>query len=161
MIEVWLPASGFEKYYEVSNTGKIRSRRSGMERKQVPNNATGYLTVVLCGDNFRKTVTVHRIVAATFLKNPDNLPCVNHKDENKHNNSVDNLEWCTKEYNNKYNGKTQKCNKKVIQFCDGFTKVWDSARKAHEAGIANYKNISACCRGIRKSAGGYQWKFAE
>ena len=157
----WRPVVGFEGYYFINNRGDVLSLRSGKLRKPVPNNQTGYLYLVLCGKDFHKTVTVHRLVAEAFIDNPAKLPCVNHKDENKHNNLVENLEWCTKEYNNTYNGKTQRCCKKIIQIdsITGDSVIWDSARKADAAGIANYKNISACCRGKRKHAGGYEWRF--
>lgn len=161
MNEIWRPVVGFEKFYMVSNTGSILSLRSGKLRKPVPNHKNGYLTAVLCGDHIHKTTYIHRVVAEAFVCNPDGHAYVNHKDENKHNNSADNLEWCSKQYNNTYNGKTQRCCKGVVQIDPETLQetIWASARKAHEAGIANYKNISACCRGVRNMAGGYRWRF--
>ena len=157
----WKPVVGFEEFYMVSSHGEVLSLRSGKTRKPVLNRQTGYEMLVLCGDYIKKTVCVHRIVAEAFVENPNGYGFVNHKDENKLNNSADNLEWCTKEYNNTYNGKAQRCCKSVVQV-DPQTKqetVWSSARKAHEAGIADYKNISACCHGKRKLAGGFEWRF--
>ena len=155
------PVVGFETFYMVSNDGEVLSLRTGKLRKPVINSRNGYLTLVLSGDHTKKTKSIHRLVAEAFVDNPNGYGLVNHKDENKLNNSADNLEWCTKEYNNTYNGKTQRCCKGVVQI-DPQTKqqtIWHSARKAHEAGIAHYKNISACCRGKRKLAGGYEWRF--
>ena len=153
------PVKGFEGFYEVDECGNIYSLRTNKIRKPVLNKTTGYLTVVLCG-RAKKTLTVHRIVANAFIPNPESYQCVNHKDENKTNNNVSNLEWCTKAYNNTYNNKTQRCCKKVVQILpSGKEVIWSSARKASEAGIANYKNISACCRGIRRTAGGSKWRF--
>jgi hypothetical protein len=155
------PVVGFETFYMVSNDGEVLSLRTGKLRKPVINPQTGYLAVVLSGDHIKKTKSIHRLVAEAFVDNPNGYGFVNHKDENKLNNSADNLEWCTKAYNNTYNGKTQRYCKGVVQI-DPQTKqqtTWSSARKAHEAGIANYKNISACCRGKRKMAGGYEWRF--
>lgn len=160
---IWKPVVGFEGFYEVSDHGEIKSLRSMKIRKPIFNSQNGYNALVLSGDHFKKTMYVHRIVAEAFVENPKNYGFVNHKDENKLNNVVSNLEWCTKAYNNTYNEKTQRCCKKIIQIDPetGDSTPWRSARKAHEAGIANYKNISACCRGLRKSAGGYEWRFAE
>lgn len=163
MNEEWKPVVGFEKFYKVSSNGTVVSLRTGKVRKPVLNQGTGYNTLVLCGDHTKKTICVHRIVAEAFVENPNGLGFVNHKDENKLNNNASNLEWCSKAYNNTYNGKTQRCCKQVIQLDlkTGQETLWQSARKASEAGIAHYKNISACCRGLRKTAGGFEWRFAE
>lgn len=163
VFEIWRPVAGFEDYYDVSNTGKVRSLRTGKLMKLVPNNQNGYLTVVLHGDGVKKTATVHRLVADAFCDKPDGCDCVNHKDEDKHNNSADNLEWCTHSYNDKYNGKDQRCCKPVEQLDEDCTvvAVWSSARKACEATGVEFKNISAVCRGLRPRAGGYRWRFAN
>lgn len=163
MIEAWKPVKGFEDFYRVSNTGKIISLRSGKERVQILNTKNGYLYCVLCDKNIKKTLPVHRIVAEAFVPNEGHFSCVNHINECKTDNACTNLEWCTKEYNNTYNGKAQRCCKPILQIdMDGMlVSIWGSARKADASGIANYKNISACCRGIRKTAGGYQWRFIK
>lgn len=161
--EIWKPVVGFEGYYDISNKGEVRSLRTGKLRKLVPNNQNGYLMVVLCGDGIKKTATVHRLVADAFCYKPDGCDCVNHRDENKHNNSADNLEWCTHSYNDKYNGKDQRCCKPVEQLDEDYSviAVWPSARKADEATGVEYKNISAVCRGLRPRAGGYRWRFVN
>jgi len=160
---IWKPVVGFEEYYEVSNTGQIKSLRSGKLRKLVSNKQTGYLMVILCGNGFKKTCLVHRLVATAFCEKKNGCNFVNHKDENKHNNVASNLEWVTKAYNNTYNGKTQRCCKPIEQMDESFNviRIWDSARiAASELGI-QYKNISAVCRGLRPHAGGYKWGFAK
>lgn len=115
--EEWRDVIGYEGFYQVSNLGRVKA----LERKQYRKNGkyngifpekilsatiaqrTGYKMVHLyCGNNKRKAETVHRLVAMAFLPNPDNLPCINHKDETRTNNNVDNLEWCTYAYNNSY-----------------------------------------------------------
>jgi hypothetical protein len=162
MPDVWKPVVGFEKYYSVSNNGDILSHRTGKLRKPVLCKGNGYFTVVLNGDNkLKETKTVHRMVAEAFLERSPEQTCVNHKNECKTDNRVDNLEWCTKHYNNTYNGKDQRCCKPVVQINEttGEEKRWVSARAAYAAGIAEYKNISACCRGLRPRAGGYKWRF--
>jgi hypothetical protein len=117
----------------------------------------------MCGDNLnRKTEYIHRLVATAFIPNINNLSCINHKDEDKRNNSADNLEWCTQAYNNTYNGKTQRCCKPVASYNPETNEeiIYPSARIAAAATGANYKNISAACRGLRPHAGGLTWRFA-
>lgn len=104
MKEVWKAIKGFDGLYEVSNLGRVRSKnpyrnQTGEPRilKQFTANH-GYLIVHIR----RKTYLVHRLVAEAFVDNPNNYPMVNHKDENKHNNIPENLEWCTKSYNVTY-----------------------------------------------------------
>ena len=161
MAESWKPVKGFEKYYLISNTGKVWSIRNKRLRVLVPNYKNGYLTVVLCGENTKKTCTVHRLVAEAFIEKPINYDFVNHKDENKHNNNFSNLEWCTKAYNNTYNGKTQRVCKAVESedLKTGKKMRWRSAREATKAGYGDYRNISACCTGRKKSAYGKKWRF--
>lgn len=157
----WRPVKGFEDYYSVSRYGDVLSHRSGKLRKPVLNTRNGYMYIVLYGKDKKSTATVHRIVAHAFVPNPNNYDCINHKDENKLNNSADNLEWCTKEYNNTYNGKTQRCCKPVIAInpLTGEEIEYSSARQAEKYYHTNYKNISAACRGKRPRAGGMEWRF--
>ena len=115
MEEIWKPVKDFEGYYEVSNLGRVRS----IDRVVVDtvrncerllkgkvliqkDNGNGYKNVMFCKEHKLYNKYVHRLVAEIFLPNPDNLPQVNHKDEDKSNNRVDNLEWCTSFYNNEY-----------------------------------------------------------
>lgn len=155
---------GFENYYAVSADGAVFSKISNKFRKQIINKQTGYATMVLSNpsEKVKKTKAVHRIVAEAWLDNPQNFECLNHKNENKLDNHVANLEWCSKAYNNKYNDKDQRCCKKIAQIdldTGNIIKVWDSARKAEKHFDTNFKNISAVCRGLRRSAGGYGWRF--
>ena len=105
MQEIWLDIEGYQHKYQVSNTGKVKAlnyRRTGKEQIIASKENKGYLEVALWKDGKRKMFLVHRLVAQTFIPNPENLPQVNHKDENKKNNCVNNLEWCTQLYNNLY-----------------------------------------------------------
>lgn len=99
--EEWKPCLGYENFYEASNLGSIRSLRKNKNLKPTINKY-GYCKVSLTGDNSYKTVNVHRIIAQTFIPNPNNKPQVNHIDGDKSNNRVDNLEWTTREENMKH-----------------------------------------------------------
>lgn len=121
MEEVWKPISGYENYYEVSSLGRIRSvdrytkfvregllvnrKTNGYLLSQTLDGKGNYLQVNLSKNGKSKSELVHRIVAKAFIENPNNLPEVNHKDENKTNNAVSNLEWCDHYYNNHYGTK--------------------------------------------------------
>ena len=98
--EEWLPVFGYEKIYLVSSNGKVKRISTGRILK--PLNNQGYFRVALCKENKPKLYSIHRLVAQAFIPNPDGLPQVNHKDENKKNNCVSNLEWCTALYNTRY-----------------------------------------------------------
>ena len=164
--------------YQVSNFGQILSlnyNRSGKSKLlKLGKNTQGYLQVQLSKNGKRKTFRVNRLVAETFISNPDNLPEVNHKDEDKTNNSVENLEWVTKKENcnhgtrneriGKTNSKVQKNDpnksKLVLQFTlDGeFIREWESTRECGRNGF-EHSNVAACCRGKRKSHKGFIFKY--
>lgn len=117
MIEEWKDIEGFEGLYQVSNLGRVKclehkcpGRYKGKLRTvkehimtNAENKNNGYMCVSLSNLDRGRTFLVHRLVAKAFLPNPDNKTIINHKDENKHNNCVTNLEWCTSYYNNTYN----------------------------------------------------------
>ena len=127
MIEEWRPIEGYEGLYEVSSYGRVRSLdryvkskgesyRLHKGRVLSPIKDTGdYLKVDLCCNGKCKTINVHKLVAEAFLPNPDNLPEVNHIDEDKINNRVDNLEWCDRSYNISYGTRTERQKKTNIQ----------------------------------------------
>ena len=118
--EIWRPIEGYEGLYEVSNTGQIRSldmylkckgKSYRLQKGKVlspSKNTDGYLQVGLCCNGKYKKCLVHRLVAQVFLPNPDNLPEVNHLDEDKTNNRVENLEWCDRKYNLNYGSRQDK-----------------------------------------------------
>ena len=122
--EIWKSLSfmGYDGY-EVSSLGRVKSLERTIIRnnnKKLPlsekilkptKNKDGYLYINLCKDGKRKMFTVHRLVCLTFLENPLNLPCINHKDENKENNHISNLEFCTYQYNNSYGTKPERLSK--------------------------------------------------
>lgn len=107
MEEIWRPIEGYEGLYEISSYGRVRSliKNIILRLKKEP---TGYLRCNLYLNKNMKTVSIHRLVAQAFIPNPNNLPQVNHKDDDKTNNNVTNLEWCTVKYNNDYGTRKEK-----------------------------------------------------
>ena len=110
---------------------------------------------------------IHRLVALTFLPNPNRLPQVNHKDENKENNSVENLEWCDAKYNSNYGTRNarvaEKHSKPVSQYSlDGdWIATYKSMLEAERITGIQSSSISKCCKGELKKTGGYHWQYAE
>lgn len=154
--EIWKDIKGYEGDYKVSNYGRIKSFKKNKEviLKQVIKN--GYCYVCLTKNKKSKTFRVHRLVAETFILNYNNYPCVNHINEIKTDNNVDNLEWCTYEYNNNYGKKKQEIyqmslNKDII-------KKWGSITKASDELKISKSSISDCLNYNKKSAGGFIWR---
>lgn len=188
MKEIWKDIDGYEGYYQVSSKGNVRSvdrtiqsidgiRKSmnysfkGRVLKQGNKNNSKfpYKSVVLHKGGISKSFRVHRLVANAFIPNPDNLPEVNHKDENPSNNNVENLEWCTPKYNVNYGTATKRradstrnnaYNQKPVICID--TGVWypNSYEAQRKTGIRQ-NSIKENCKGHYKSAGGYRWKWAD
>ena len=167
MTEVWKDIDGYEGY-QVSNIGNVRSmnyRGTGIAKNLIPKeNNCGRLWVELKGKPF----LIHRLVATAFIPNENNLPQINHKDENPKNNNVENLEWCTGEYNRNaylanHKGGRRKNNVVPVNQIDCFgniVKRWDDSRTiANETGM-NQWSITQCCDGKRKTAYGFRWQYA-
>lgn len=160
MQEIWKDVVGASEYYQISNLGNIRNKITGEILK--PSTSGPYLHIEL-RYGINKYFSIHRMVAEAFIPNPFNFRCVNHIDENKRNNRVDNLEWCTYQYNCRYGKGALQRNHKVIQYdmAGNALKIWDSMKEASEKLNIKYQNISRCCRGKSKSAGGFMWSFAN
>lgn len=116
-MEIWKPIKDYETRYQISNMGNIKSFYRGKETLLKPqlNNTSPYLMIGLFKNNKLKRYLIHRLVAQHFIPNPDNLPEVNHKDENKYNNCADNLEWCTHKYNTNYGTRGDKISEKLMK----------------------------------------------
>ena len=168
MNEEWKPVPGFEGLYEVSSFGRVKtSRRKGSPGgilKLCP--SRGYYSVALCKDGKYFRILVHRLVATVFLENPDNLPCVNHKDENGTNNRVENLEWCTYAYNNSYGtarerGVIARWKPCIGIWPDGSIKQYNSCTLASKDTGISQGNIWGACNGLWHRAGGVVWKYGK
>ena len=158
-MEEWRDIKGYEGYYQISNLGRVKSlpRDVGSNRckketiMKTSIDKDGYEHLVLCKDGKQKHFRVNRLVAQAFIPNPNNYPVVNHKDENKTNNRVENLEWCTITYNINYGGRTEKASKKVICVTTG--KIFKSIDEASKYYNIRGNHISACCKGKLQSCG--------
>lgn len=158
---LWKEIKGHEGAYLISSNGKVFNQRTGKYLKPTKG-SNGYYHVTLCYGE-KEDCMIHRLVAEVFLPNADNLPHVNHKDENKLNNSVENLEWCTPKYNVNYGKGALQRNSPVIQFdmAGNVVKHWNSIKEASENLSIKYQGISRVCRKQRKSCGGFLWEYAK
>lgn len=170
MNEIWKDIIGYE-LYEVSNLGRIRNKKSGKYKAPIKNWA-GYMRVQLCKPNKDKIFSIHRLVAQAFIPNPNNYPEINHLDHVRHNNNVNNLEWCTRSRNAQYSftrpdrkkakawlgksGELHHASMPVYQIENGkIIGVYGSIGLAEK----DFKHVGDVVRGKRKSAGGFQWKM--
>jgi len=168
MEEIWKDVKGYEGLYKVSNFGRVKSLKYGMERILKTGKGSYYLTVSLYFDNKLKTAKVHRLVAMAFIENPDNKPFVNHLDEDKYNNNVNNLEWVTHKENMNYGTRIDRQAKaksipiKVI-YQDNTFEIWESATVfAKEYGKSiDRTHIVKVLKGRIKTAHGLRFEYAE
>ena len=187
--EEWRNVVGYENY-QVSNMGRVKSLANDKSRKEKIlkqwKNKYGYMQVILCKDGKLKGFRVNRLVAIAFIPNPNNFRCVNHKDECKTNNCVDNLEWCTVAYNNTFGtriarivskidwkalGKKltnrQDQSKRVYQYKKNgeLVAIWQSTMECGRNGY-NFGAVAACCRNCYMREGNniyknYIWSYTE
>ena len=167
-MEEWRDVKGYEGLYQVSNKGRVKSlnridsRGNKVNEKILrPGKRNNYLFVNLYKNGKRKLYDIHRLVAQAFLPNPDNLPVVNHKDENKLNNNVENLEWCTQAYNVNYSHNN--CKSRKIQ-CVETQQIFDSTEDVIRRmfnGKGYSSNISNNLNGYIKSAYKYHFKYID
>lgn len=171
--EEWCPIRGLEGLYEVSNFGRVRSlnyRHTGQTKVLSPiEDKDGYLFVNLYKNGTHKMFKIHRLVAQTFIPNWFNDLEVNHIDEKKYNNHVDNLEWCDRKYNINFGtciermvekNTNGKLSKPVLQMTKTgeIIREWPSTMEAGRNGF-DQGSVASCCRGELKSHGGYIWKY--
>lgn len=158
----WVP--GYESIYQISSDGKVWNVKSGATlRGNV--NSHGYVVVSLTKDGVKKDCKLHRLLALAFLPNPNDFDCVNHKDGDKLNNSLDNLEWCTKGYNNRHAREQLGIDFSAKPVCQttmsgDFVALWANLSQAAKSVGVTSACVSRCCEGHANSAGGYRWEFA-
>ena len=150
---------GYEGLYGITTEGDVWSYRRKKFLKPGVNN-DGYLYINLSKNGKYKSYTIHRLVAEAYIPNPENLPEINHKDENKTNNCLQNLEWCDHKYNINYGTRNEKLKKPILQYdLDGnFIKEWESAA---DVGKKVKSSICHCLNGDQKTAYGYKWVYKE
>lgn len=156
--EYWCEIEGYNGRYSVSTFGRVRNNERNRLLSGALSKSTEYIQVCLRKPNGKpKNCAVHRLVAKAFLPNPKNLPQVNHRDENKLNNRVDNLEFCTGQYNTDY---SQAREVAQIDLNTGeIIKVFKSSREAGRQTGIGQSNITLCCNGKMKSANGFGWSY--
>lgn len=160
IMEIWKDVPGFPRY-QVSNTGRIINISRGGKEIKPTCYSNGYMIVNLSGHRFG----VHRLVAMVFIPNPEGLPQINHKNEIKTDNRVENLEWCTAKYNCNYGKRNIKmgiANSKPVKQLSKDGKLINVYYGIHEAGRRtniNYRHIHSVIKGERKTAGGYKWIY--
>ena len=166
-MEIWKNIKCFEQY-SVSSLGNVRNNKTGRILK--PRKHTGgYVRVMLCKDSKHYDCYIHRLVAQAFIPNPKNLPEVNHKDEDKSNNFVENLEWCDRVYQMNYGT----CNERMIE-TQRKTSKYSKPVKCVESGVVyismheaeretgiSYTLICHSLNGRQKTAGGYHWEYVD
>lgn len=152
---------GYEGYYAIDEEGRVWSYRSHRYLKPQIVGA-GYQKVTLCKNGEKENQYIHRLVAKAFIPNPNDLPQINHLDEDKTNNRVENLEWTTTKENLAYGTRVQRSadsHKKPV-YCVELDKVFDSAAQAGRELQLTSSNITACCKGKKlKTCGGYHWRY--
>ena len=166
-MEIW-DIEGYEGLYQVSNLGRVKSLnyKCTKEEKILKPKVCkkGYLMVGLYKEGKRRYYLVHRLVAETFIDNPEDKPQVNHKDEDKTNNKVENLEWVTSKENNNYGTRTEKVAKSLSKPICGInikTNERIEFPSTREAGRSGFKqgNIVDCLKGRYKTHKGYKWFY--
>ena len=168
---IWKDVEGYEGLYQVSNTGLVRSFYQDKKGKLLTlvKDKGGYLRARLYKNKKQTSFLVHRLVALAFIPNPENKTTVNHKDENKLNNFVDNLEWATTAENNLYGLHCQKISKALKNREDTSKKIrcietgeiYPSISEAARKNGAHFAAVSRVCHGRQKTANGLHWEFVR
>lgn len=176
MVEIWKDVEDYEGLYEVSNLGNVRSKRFWCGNRYVYRDkvlkpgkcSSGYLQVIFSKNGKTESKLIHRLVANAFLQNINNYAEINHKDENKENNNVTNLEWCSRKYNMNYGNVKRKISNNISKKIGKYDKngnlleIYSSIKEAAEKnGILSSTNIVQCCKHARgyNTCKGYKWKY--
>lgn len=167
MLEVWKTVPGFNGRYKVSDQGRVYSKYSKRFLKP-KTDKSGYKIVALSKAQKVTHIGVHRLVAFAFIDNPQNKPCVNHKNEIKDDNRASNIEWVTVKENDNYGTRNErmaqsKKKKPIAQFLKTGEKIniFAGVKDAMKKTGVNRNCIREVCQGRRKTAGGYRWAYIE
>lgn len=156
--EIWKEIPGYPEY-KVSNLGRVQSykKKNGPTLMNGELTHNGYIQVTLNHQRFK----LHRLVAMAFIPNPDSLPQINHKNEIKTDNRVENLEWCTAKYNNNYGTKLQRYSitrgKRLVCIESGI--VYPNLQSAAKDLNLDFSHIAKCCRGVLPQHKGFHFKY--
>lgn len=153
-MEIWNNITGFEGY-QVSNLGRVKHR----DRILKPRKSKGYLTVAIWSNKVRKNKLIHRLVAEAFIPNPDNKSEIDHIDADKTNNRVENLRWCTRKENINNPLNLAHFKRYPVVKLNTTGKCLEFYSTILLAG--QHGNVIKCCKGKRKTAGGYRWLYYE
>ena len=166
MEEIWKDIKGYEGLYKVSNLGHIYSNYVN-RNLEGSLDKYGYKVTILTNNGIHRRYLSHRLVAQAFIPNPENKPQVNHIDEDKINNRIDNLEWNTAKENMNHGTRTERqiATQRIIQKSRSVQcsngNIYRSTREAsRELGVDN-SSLNKVLKGKRKQAGGYTFKYAE
>lgn len=154
--EIWKDIDGLEGEYAISNKGRVKNLKTNKILAEI-DNGHGYKQVILKGKHY----LVHRLVALAFLPNPNKLPYINHKNEIKHDNNVENLEWCSASYNTNYSSHKQSCEIKQLTLDGQLVNIWESSMQIEKETGYSAGNIIKCCKGRHKQAYGFQWEYVN
>ena len=165
--EIWKDIEGYEGLYAISSQGRCWSYKSRIFLN--PINNKGYLRVRLYKNKKYKQHYVHRLVAKTFIPNPNNYLEINHKNEIKTDNCVGNLEWCDRSYNVNYGNRNAKNRKTILNYkafskpikCIETNVIYPSMSEATRKTNVNLSHICSVCKGKRKTTGGYHWEYVK
>ena len=172
IIDEWKPIRNFEGYYinrngEVKSTNTFKGTKEIILKGSISNKGYKIVNLMNCGKVYSRTI--HKLLAQAFIPNPNNLPCINHKDGNKLNNSLDNLEWCDYGYNESeaYRLKLKRPRlkprkiKQLDKHSGELIRIWNSSYSPYYELGYSASNINMCCNGKRKTANGYIWRFVD
>lgn len=170
MQEIWKEVLGYGAPLEVSNYGRLRAKRAANGKPikeyrilKATDNGNGYLRINRRKDGKQITLYVHKLVAQMFIDNPKGLTEVNHLDENKHNNNVANLVWCTHKENCNHGTRNIRSGEKKAKWCKCVEtgKIYNSAREAAKSMNCVRTAISNCLNKRSKTSGGYHWEYCN
>lgn len=154
--EQWKDIDGLEGEYAISTKGRVKNIKTG-RILVAKDNGTGYLKVSLKHKNYY----IHRLTALAFIDNPNNLPEVDHRDENKKNNDVSNLRWVSKSENTKHSSHKYSCQVKQIDKDGNLIKIWDSFYQIERELDYERTSIIMVCKAKRRYAHGYRWEYLD